>query len=393
MRAIVIDRYGGPEVLRETELPVPQPRPGEIRVRIRAIGINPVDYKMRRGAGAPQPDSAQSQPAPLARPASGDSLPLVLGRDVAGDVDALGAGVAGIEIGERVFGALLGPRSNGAYAQYACAPLAFFGPKPGALSYVQAAAVPVAGMTAYVSLIHKARLRAGERLFVAGGAGGVGVFALPLAKRLGAEAVLTTAGSAASEDFLVRELHVAREHILRYDGLTLEEMARRVLAMNGGRPVPLACDFVGGTMKRLCARVLDFDGQLVTAVEEPQAFDLNVWSARGGGTGSAGSSSASAGSSSVSAGNGSASAGGGSLRARSASVHLVNLGARARDGGPAEWETYRDALASLSHWLDTGHIPPPPVTVVGALGEASVREAHARLESGHTRGKLVLTVE
>jgi NADPH:quinone reductase-like Zn-dependent oxidoreductase len=72
---------------------------------------------------------------------------------------------------------------------------------------------------------------------------------------------------------------------------------------------------------------------------------------------------------------------------------LVNLGARARDGGPAEWETYRDALGTLSHWLDTGHIPPPPVTVVGALGEASVREAHARLESGHTRGKLVLTVE
>jgi NADPH:quinone reductase-like Zn-dependent oxidoreductase len=355
MRAIVIDRHGGPEVLRDAELPRPEPRPGEIRVRIRAIGVNPVDYKMRQGA--------QAQP-----------LPLVLGRDVAGDVDALGAGVTGVEIGERVFGALLGPRSNGAYAQFACAPPAFFGPKPGALSYAQAAAVPVAGMTAYVSLIHKAHLRAGDRIFVAGGAGGVGVFALPLAKRLGAEAVLTTAGSAASADFLVRELRVPREHILRYDGLTLDEMARRVLAMNGGRPVPIACDFVGGAMKRLCAQVLDFDGQLVTAVEEPPGFDLNVWSARGGPGGSA-------------------SAGSGALRARSASVHLVNLGARGRDGGPAEWDTYRDALSSLSHWLDTGHLPPPPVTVVGTLSADTVREAHARLESGHTHGKLVLTVE
>ena len=345
MRAIVIDRFGGPEELRETELPIPEPKPGEIRVHIRAIGVNPVDYKMRKGA--------QNQP-----------LPLVLGRDIAGDVDAIGAGVSGVEIGERVFGALLGPRSNGAYAQYACAPLQFFGPKPGALTYAQAASVPVAGMTAYVSLIHKVRVRAGDRVFVAGGAGGVGVFAVPLAKRLGAEAVLTTAGSDASADFLVRELRLPPAHILRYDGLSLEQMATRLLEMNGGRGLPIACDFVGGTMKRLCAQILDHDGQMVTAVEEPAGFELNVWSAQGS-----------------------------ALRARSASIHLVNLGARGRDGGPAEWETYRDALHSLGHWLDTGHIPPAPVTVVGTLGESTVREAHARLESGHTRGKLVLTAD
>jgi NADPH:quinone reductase len=345
MRAVLIDRFGGPEVLHDAEVPIPDPRPGEIRVRIRAVGVNPVDYKMRKGA--------QGQP-----------LPLVLGRDLAGEVDALGAGVRGVELGERVFGALLGPRSNGAYAQYACAPVEFFGPKPGALSYPQAAAVPVAGMTAYVSLIHKARLRAGDRIFVAGGTGGVGVFALPLAKRLGAEAVLTTAGSDGSHDFLVRELQISPQHILRYEGLGVEEMAARVLAMNGGRPVPIACDFVGGAMKRLCAQVLDQDGQLVTAVEEPPDFALNVWSAKD----------------SV-------------LRARSASVHLVNLGARARDGRPEEWVAYHDALSSLSHWLDTGHLPPPPVTVVGALSADTVREAHTRLESGHTRGKLVLTVD
>lgn len=350
MRAIVIDRFGGPEQLRETELPVPEPKPGEIRVRIRAISVNPVDWKMRKGA--------QSQP-----------LPLVLGRDVAGEIDALGAGVRGVELGEPVFGALLGPRSNGAYAQYACAPLAFFGPKPGALSHAQAAAVPVAGMTAYVSLVFKARIRAGEALFIAGGAGGVGVQAIPLALRLGAERVLTTAGSDASADFLVRELKLPREQILRYDGLTLDQMAGRVLAMNGGEPVMTACDFVGGTMKKLCCRVVEIDGQVVTAVEEPPGFDLDVWSAKGG------------------------SAGDGTVRARALSLHQINLGARARDGGPATWETYRDALSTLGHWLDTGHLPPPPVTIAGPLNETTIRAAHKALETGHVRGKLVLTVE
>jgi len=345
MRAIVIDRYGGPEEMRETELPVPEPRAGEVRVRIRAVSVNPVDWKMRQGA--------QGQP-----------LPLVLGRDVAGEIDALGPGVSGVGVGERVFGALLGPRSNGAYAQFACAPLQFFGPKPGMLSFAQAAAVPIAGMTAYVSLVFKARMRAGETLFIAGGAGGVGVHAIPLARRLGAETVLTTAGSDASEAFLVRELKVPAAQILRYDGLTLDGMTERVLALNGGRPVMTACDFVGGTMKRLCCRVVEFDGQVVTAVEEPPDFDLNVWSARAS-----------------------------PLRARSASVHLVNLGARAREGTPADWETYRDALSTLGHWLETGHIPPPPVTLLGPLNETSIRAAHRRLEEGHVRGKLVLTVE
>jgi NADPH:quinone reductase-like Zn-dependent oxidoreductase len=360
MRAIAIDRYGGPEELRETELPVPEPRTGEVRVRIRAVSVNPVDWKMRRGAGAPQQSGAQ---APPQSGAQAQPLQLVLGRDVAGEIDALGPGVTGVEVGERVFGALLGPRSNGAYAQYACAPLPFFGPKPGSLSFAQAAAVPIAGMTAYVSLVFKARMRAGETLFVAGGAGGVGVHAIPLARRLGAETVLTTAGSAESQAFLERELKVPAGHILRYDGLTLEEMAERVLAMNGGRPVMTACDFVGGTMKRLCCRVVEFDGQVVTAVEEPPDFDLNVWSARAG-----------------------------PLRARSASLHLVNLGARAREGTPADWETYRDALSTLGHWLETGHIPPPPLTLLGPLDEATLREAHRRLEAGHVRGKLVLTV-
>ncbi|HUJ75823.1 MAG TPA: NADP-dependent oxidoreductase, partial [bacterium] len=261
MQAIVLEQFGGVEHLYARELPLPEPGPGQVRVRIRAVSVNPVDWKMRQG-----------------RP--GLAVPLVLGRDFAGTVHALGPGAAGFQVGEAVFGALLGPRSNGSYAQYACAPAAFLAHRPAALSFAQAAALPVAALTAYECLVLKARLRAGEALFIAGGSGGVGSLAIPLARRLGAAPILTTAGSADSAEFLVRELGVEPRHILRYAGLSLEQMQAAVLAMHGGRPLPVALDLVGGAMKRLCCQVLDYDGHLVTIVEESPDFDLAVWSAQ-----------------------------------------------------------------------------------------------------------------
>ncbi len=344
MQAIVIERFGGVEELRARELPVPEPGPGQVRVRVRAVSVNPVDWKMRQGR-------------------AGGELPLVLGRDAAGFVDALGPGVRDVEPGQDVIAALLGPRSNGAYAQFACVPREFIGPKPSSLRYQQAAAIPVAAMTAYEALVLKARLRAGEPLFIAGGAGGVGSVAIPLARRLGASPIITTAGSDASADFIVRTLEVPREHILRYAGLGLDELERRALALNGGQPYSTVLDLVGGDMKRLCCRLVDFDGHMVTIVEEPPGFELGVWQ------------------------------GDGFLGARSASLHRVSLSARARTGPPATWASYRDELESLSHWYETGHLPPPAITVLGALSEATIRAAHTRLEAGHVQGKLVLTVE
>src|SRR5262245_22579960 len=176
MHAVVIERFGGVDEMTWRPWPMPEPKAGELRIRIRAVSVNPVDWKLRQGR-------------------AGGELPMILGRDCAGWVDAVGPGVTGFEPGQGIFGALLGPRSNGAYATHACAPAAFFAPRPETLSFAQAAALPVAGMTAYDSLIVKARIRAGDTVFIAGGAGGVGTFAIPLARRLGAETILTTAGS------------------------------------------------------------------------------------------------------------------------------------------------------------------------------------------------------
>ncbi len=345
MHAVVLERFGGVEQLHWRPWPLPEPRPGELRVRIRAVSVNPVDWKMRLGR-------------------SGGELPLVLGRDCAGWVDAVGAGVTGYQVGQGVIGALLGPRSNGAYATHACAPAAFFAPKPETLTFAQAAALPVAGMTAYDSLIVKARIRAGDAVFIAGGAGGVGSFAIPLARRLGAQTLLTTAGSDRSAAFLTRHLGIPPEHVLRYSGLSLDAMERALLHMNDGRPVDCAFDFVGGDMKRLCCRAVGFDGHVVTAVEEPPGFDLDVW----GGAASP-------------------------LGRRGATLHTVALSARARAGGPADWPPYRDMLESIARWVDTGHLPPPQVTDLGVLGTETIRRAHTLLQSGHVQGKLVLTVD
>lgn len=343
MRAVVLERFGGPEHFRWADRPRPEPRAGEVRIRIRAISVNPVDCKMRQGR------------IPV-------ELPAVLGRDVAGVVDAVGEGVAAPRPGDEVFGVLLGPRSNGAYAEYAAVPAAFVGRKPGGLSDAQAAALGVAGLTAYESVVRRARVGAGEAVLVAGGAGGVGGFAIPILRHLGASPLLATAGGEGSAAHLVGRLGVRPEDVLLYRGRSLDALEAAARERTGGRGVAAAFDFAGGDMKRLCFRALDLGGRVVSIVEEPPGFELDVWRA------------------------------GSPLFARSGTFHFVSLGARARSSAPADWSVYPDLMAGLTSLIEAGHIPPPAVTVVGELSPGAIGEAHRRLEEGHVRGKLVLTV-
>ncbi|MFF0767207.1 NADP-dependent oxidoreductase, partial [Streptomyces sp. NPDC003737] len=175
MRAIVQNAYGGLEVLAEAELPVPEPGPGEIRVRVRAAGVNPTDWKHRAG------------PMSLSR------LPLVLGWDVAGTVDRTGPGVTVLSEGDEVFGTLPYPQAGGAYAEYATAPADVFVEKPGTIDFVQAAALPLASLTAWQSLHDVDGLGAGQRVLIQGAAGGVGHLAVQIAHHLGAEVIATAA--------------------------------------------------------------------------------------------------------------------------------------------------------------------------------------------------------
>ena len=175
MKAIQVHAFGGPEVMKLEEAPDPSPGAGQVLVRVRAAGVNPVDTTFRSGAH------------PLSK---GLPLPLTPGIDAAGEVIAAGEGAEDFQPGEKVFGAAM----SGSYAEKALLRAARTARVPGNLSFEEAATFPVVLYTAYMAVVLKAGIRAGETLLVHAGAGGVGSMAIQIAKAAGAR-VITTASS------------------------------------------------------------------------------------------------------------------------------------------------------------------------------------------------------
>ena len=210
MRAVRIHAYGGPEELRLDRVPVPEPGAGEVRVRVHAAGINPVDYKTREG-GAVAMRGGERLP-----------LPLVLGWDVSGTVDAVGAG-ADFQPGDEVYGMIRFPEIGSAYAEYATAPASHLAVKPPSLSHEEAAALPLAALTAWQGLFEAAELEAGQTVLVHAAAGGVGHLAVQMAKWKGAR-VIGTASARNAEH--VRELGV--DEFVDYTAGPFEERLRGV---------------------------------------------------------------------------------------------------------------------------------------------------------------------
>jgi NADPH:quinone reductase-like Zn-dependent oxidoreductase len=176
MRAFVLLRYGGPENTELAELPRPAPKAGEILVKVHAAGINPVDFKTRNGALK----IIRNYP-----------LPIAMGNELSGVVESLGAGVVRFAKGDRVF-ARVDKDRMGAFADYAAVHEGHAARMPETLDFPSAAAVPLAALTALQALRDELHLGAGQRVFIPGGAGGVGSFAIQIAKHLGAW-VATTA--------------------------------------------------------------------------------------------------------------------------------------------------------------------------------------------------------
>jgi NADPH:quinone reductase-like Zn-dependent oxidoreductase len=178
MKAIIMDRHGGLEVLRYGDMPDPVAAPGQVVVDIHAASVNGADAKVREGGAY----------------ASVSNFPYVLGRDFSGVVAALGPEVSDFSIGEPVFGVLAGGR-DGTYAEKVAEKAAILCRKPDNLSHVEAAALALVGLTALVSVEDTIKLKTGETILIQGGAGGVAGYAIQLAKHLGAR-VITTASAA-----------------------------------------------------------------------------------------------------------------------------------------------------------------------------------------------------
>ncbi|MEV0275857.1 NADP-dependent oxidoreductase [Streptomyces sp. NPDC050610] len=175
MRAVTIGEFGGPEVLTPGRVARPEPLPTEVLVRVHAAGINPVDWKTRAGHGM----------------AGLQTMPLILGWDVSGVVEEVGFGVTTLAPGDEVYAMPWFPRPAGGYAEFVTAPSRQFARKPASVGHVEAAALPLAALTAWQALVDTAGVTAGQRVLVHAAAGGVGHLAVQLAKNLGAEVIAT----------------------------------------------------------------------------------------------------------------------------------------------------------------------------------------------------------
>jgi NADPH:quinone reductase-like Zn-dependent oxidoreductase len=311
MKASRIHAYGTPDTLVYEDAPRPEAHAGDILVRVRAAGVNPVDYKTRRGKGIGG--------------GSSNVLPLIVGWDVSGVVEMVGAGVTAFQPGDEVYSMVRFPEFGSAYAQYVAAPASDFARKPQTLDHVHAAAVPLAALTAWQIMFDTAHLAAGQTILIHAAAGGVGHLAVQLAKWKGAHVIGTA--SARNADFL-REIGV--DEVVDYTAAPFETIVP---------PVDVVLDCVGGDISERSAKVLKPGGFL-------------SWIA------------------------------GGLSKER-----IAELGIRA---GGILVHVDGEELAAIGTLIDTGYIK-PFVEQVFPLSEAP--KAHEAIETGRTRGKIVLSVD
>ncbi|WP_030655661.1 zinc-binding dehydrogenase [Streptomyces virginiae] len=233
MRAIVVKEWGGPENLVEREIERPEPGLGEVLVRVHAAGVNPVDWKTRASG---------------ALIAWGETP--IVGWDVSGTVEAVGPGVTLYAPGDEVYGMPHFPRQAGGYAEYVVAPARHFARKPASLDHVQAAALPLAALTAWQALVDTAGVTAGQRVLVHAAAGGVGHLAVQIAKARGAYVIGTA--SAAKHDVL-REL--GADELIDYRSVDFAEAVA---------DVDVVLDALGGDTAERSLKVLKPGGHLVS---------------------------------------------------------------------------------------------------------------------------------
>ena len=239
MKAVCIYSYGGPDVLVFEDAPKPHPGEGEILVRVHAAGVNPVDWKIREGH---------------LKEMLKHTLPLVLGWDVSGVVTALGSGVTRFKVGDEVFSRPDISR-DGAYAEYIVIRESEVALKPKSINHLHAAALPLAGLTAWQTLVDAAALSAGQRVLIHAAAGGVGSMAVQIAKDRGAYVIATA--SARNHDYL-REL--GADEIIDYETMRFDEKAAEM---------DVVLDTMGGETQERSWKVLKKGGILVSIVSPP----------------------------------------------------------------------------------------------------------------------------
>lgn len=316
MRAITFEEFGGPDVLVEREIARPKPGARQVQVRVKATSVNPLDIQTRRGDYA-----------------STTSLPGRLGVDVAGIVEAIGQSVSTFKPGDEVFYVPKLLENDGGYAEYHVEDEEIVAPKPAGLSFEQAAALPLAAGTAWECLIERGNLRAGERVLVHGGAGGVGVFAVQIARAAGAFVAAT--GRQEHTEFLK---NLGASTVIDYRS---QDLVTQLAETTGGQGFDVILDTVGqDTIARSLELLAQF-GRIVSIVDQsvPQNL-LSGWE-------------------------------------KNASVHFVFT------------TQSKKRLERLKDLVERGLLKPE---IERTLPLSQAAEAHRLVETGQRRGKIILCV-
>jgi NADPH:quinone reductase-like Zn-dependent oxidoreductase len=251
MKAVVIHKYGGPEVLKYEDVPRPEPQADQILVRVIAAGMNPVDGMIRSGMFAKEGNRA---------------FPIILGGDVAGVVEKVGNKMTKFKAGDPVF-AYVSLDNSGGYAQYALVTEREAALKPKSLTYVEAAAVPIVALTAWQALVDTAKLGSGQTILIHGGSGGVGSFAIQIAKARGVKVIATA--STANQDFLKQ---LGADVPIDYTKQKFEDVAK---------DVDVVLDSIGKDTLARSYGVVKKGGIIVSIVARPNQAELDKYGIRG----------------------------------------------------------------------------------------------------------------
>jgi NADPH:quinone reductase-like Zn-dependent oxidoreductase len=315
MKAVIIKEFGDRSKLQIADVPKPEPEEGEVLIRIKAAGVNPVDYKIREGG------LKNRMP---------NELPVILGWDVSGVVEKNGYGASRFEPGEEVFA--YGRRKiikNGTYAEYICLPESFLAYKPKSMSFEEAAGVPLAGLTAFQALLQKGKLMANERALILGATGGVGSFAIQIAKAVGASVV-----AVASKKNIAYAVSLGADDFIDYSsGNLLGDIEQRF-----PDKFDLVFDCVGNKTLAEAYQYLKPGGRLVSILGQvnPEEAEKNK-----------------------------------------VLFHYLFVEPNVRQ------------LNQISRWIGDGKLR---VHIDKVFNLNEVAKAHEQIETGHTKGKIVLTV-
>lgn len=250
MKAILLNKPGYPEALYLKETRKPIPKNGEILVKVHSAGLNPVDYKI----------AAAGHPSWI--------YPFVLGLDVSGIIEEIGEDVTQWKIGDKVFyhGDL---SKQGGFAEYAVTTAHTASKLPEALSFVEAAALPCAGLTAYQALYRKINIQNMKSILVHGGAGGVGGFAIQLAKLNGLQVITTCSKS--NNDWVKK---LGADYALDYKNENINE---RINEITNGRGVDVVLNTISGESAYMDIENLAFNGHLICIIDLPDISQINIW--------------------------------------------------------------------------------------------------------------------